>query len=241
MPRSISIHPDHKETARLALKRNGFLTQGDLNIHLEIALSTVSNFFNCKPISISKFEQICETLNLDKRQITQPLQSNQRLFIPNIFNADTWGGRGLIVDELMAKLKGNTCLLWILGISGIGKTTLGECLASQAWEINPSFQWIYLEILEGQNPDFASVAAELLAKLGDRDLIPQERNNPEQLAKRLLQKLKSHPYWIQIDSLERLLNPEQPTRFFDTYWVTFLRSCLTTKCQTLMQELENRA
>jgi hypothetical protein len=56
-----------------------------------------------------------------------------------------------------------------------------------------------------------------------------------------LKKLKSHPYWIQIDSLERLLNPEQPTGFFDTDWVTFLRSYLTTKCQTLMQELENRA
>ena len=81
--------------------------------------------------------------------------------------------------------------------------------------------------MKGQSPDFVSVAAELLAKLGDRELDPQERNNPEQLAKRLLQKLQSHPYWIQMDSLERLLKPEQPTNFIDLYWATFLQRCLT--------------
>jgi tetratricopeptide (TPR) repeat protein len=228
MPRSVSLHPDHKKTARLALERNGFLTQGEFSVTLRIALSTVSLFFNCKPVSTAKFEQICEKLNLDKSKITQPIQSDRRVFAPSIFNADTWVGRGLIVDELLAKLQGNTRLLWITGISGIGKTTLGKCLASQAWDRDPSFQWIYLEILDEKTLDFASVAANLLVdKLGDRDLNPQERNNPEQLARRLLQKLKSHPYWIQIDSLERLLNSEQPTGFVDPYWVNFLRSFLT--------------
>ena len=81
--------------------------------------------------------------------------------------------------------------------------------------------------MEGQSPDFASVTADLLAKLGDRELDPQERNNPKQVAKRLLQKLQSRFYWIQLDSLERLLNPEQPTEFVDPYWATFLQCCLT--------------
>lgn len=147
--------------------------------------------------------------------------------MPSTYNEQTWVGRETFVSDILPKLQGQTRLLWITGISGIGKTTLGECLASKAWESEPSFQWIYLEILEGQSPDFASVAADLLAKLGDRDLDPQERNNPEQLAKRLLQKLQSHPYWIQIDSLERLLKPEQPTEFIDAYWATFLQRCLT--------------
>ena len=136
-------------------------------------------------------------------------------------------GRESIVEELLAKLQGQTRLLWIKGISGIGKTTLGEFLASKVWEKERSFEWIYLEILEGQSPDFASVAAELLAKLGDRELDPEERNNPERLAKRLLQKLQSHSYWIQMDSLERLLNPEQPNQFVDAYWATFLQRFLT--------------
>jgi len=151
------------------------------------------------------------------------------LLFPNFstYNPQTWVGRELIVEELLPKLQGQTRLLWIKGISGIGKTTLGECLASKAWEKEPSFEWIYLEILEGQSPDFASVAADLLAKLGDRELDPQERNNPDRLAKRLLQKLQSPPYWIQMDSLERLLNPEQPNQFVDAYWATFLQRFLT--------------
>lgn len=45
MPRSVSIHPDRKQTVENALKRNGFLTQGDLAAHLDgMALSTVSLF-----------------------------------------------------------------------------------------------------------------------------------------------------------------------------------------------------
>ena len=143
------------------------------------------------------------------------------------YNPQTFTGRETLVSDLLPKLQGQTRLLWITGISGIGKTALGECLANQAWESDKSFQWIYLEILEGQSPDFASVAADLLAKLGDRELDPQERNNPKQVAKRLLQKLQSRSYWIQLDSLERLLNPEQPTEFVDPYWATFLQCCLT--------------
>lgn len=146
---------------------------------------------------------------------------------PSNYDLQTWAGREALVSELLPKLQGQTRLVWLTGISGIGKTALGECLASHAWKSDPSFQWIYVEILEGQSANFASVAAEILAKLGDIDIAPQELNNPEQLAKRLFQKLQSHQYWIQLDALERLLNPEQPTEFMDEYWVTFLQRCLT--------------
>ncbi|PSB22588.1 hypothetical protein C7B76_03305 [filamentous cyanobacterium CCP2] len=146
--------------------------------------------------------------------------------MPSTYDGQTWVGRESLVTELLPKLQGQTRLLWITGISGIGKTTLGECLVSKAWERDPTFQWIYLEI-EGQSPDFPSIAADLLARLGEPDLDPKERNNPEQLAKRLLQKLQSQSYWIQLDALERLLNPEQPSEFVDPYWVTFLQRCLT--------------
>ena len=147
----------------------------------------------------------------------------------SIYNPQTWVGRKAIIDECLPKLQGQTRVLWMIGISGIGKTVLGECLASQAWDSNPSFQWLYLEVLEGQSREFVSVAADLLAKLGDIDLDPQERNDPKRLMERLLRKLKVSRYWIQVDSLERLLNSEQPTEteFADHHWVTFFQHCLT--------------
>lgn len=138
--------------------------------------------------------------------------------LPSSYDEQIWVGREALITDLLSKLQGQTRLLWITGISGIGKTTLGECLASQAWESDPIFHWIYLEVLEGQSPDFPSVAANLLDRLGNRDLDPQERNNPDQLARRLLQKLQSHPYWIQIDA----------TEFVDAYWATFFQRCLTS-------------
>lgn len=144
----------------------------------------------------------------------------------SIYNPQTWVGRAAIIDEFLPKLQGQTRLLWFTGISGIGKTTLGECIASQAWESDPWFQWIYLEILEGQSSDFATVAVDLLAKLGDKNFNPQERNDPKRLTERLLSKLQANYYWIQLDSLERLLNPKQPTEFADGYWVTFFQHCL---------------
>ena len=147
----------------------------------------------------------------------------------SIYNPQTWVGRKAIIDECLPKLQKQTRALWIMGISGIGKTALGECLASQAWEGDPSFQWLYLEILEGQSIEFVSVATDLLAKLGEVDLDIRERNDPKRLMERLLRKLKASRYWLQIDSLERLLNTDQLTEtvFADHYWVTFLKSCLT--------------
>jgi tetratricopeptide (TPR) repeat protein len=147
----------------------------------------------------------------------------------SVYNPETWVGRSSIIDGLLPKLQDKTRLVWITGIPGIGKTTLGECLASRAWESDPAFQWVYLEVLEGQGADFTTIAADLLAKLGDRELDPQERNDPKRLTDRLIRKLQSSCYWVQLDSLERLLNPEQGTEFADAHWVTFLQRCLTER------------
>jgi ABC-type glutathione transport system ATPase component len=46
------------------------------------------------------------------------------------YNQRTWVGREALVSDLLTKVQNQTRLLWITGISGIGKTTLGECLAT---------------------------------------------------------------------------------------------------------------
>lgn len=85
MPRSICVHPDHKPTLGLTLQRSGFLTQGDLAAHLQIALSTVSNFFRGINVSVSKFEEICEALGLEPRTLIVPRDnsSHEQLGEPN--------------------------------------------------------------------------------------------------------------------------------------------------------------
>lgn len=193
--------------------------------------ATLKRFWAEKPVSQKTFALICEQVGVENWQsiVASPPAVDQTPPALSVYNPETWVGRKAIINEYLPKIQGQARILWITGISGIGKTALGECLASQAWESNPTFQWLYLEILEGQSPEFISVAADLLAKLGDVDLDPQERNDPKRLMERLLRKLKGSRYWLQVDSLERLLSSEQPTEteFADRNWVTFLQRCLT--------------
>lgn len=233
MPRSVSIHPDRKQTVEDALKRNGFLTQGDLAAHLDgMALSTVSLFFNAKNVSVSTFEKICEALGLDKQEIQRPLESSQDKavketleIIPTLYNPEKWVGRPQLIEKLLNQLQQNTRIVWLTGLSGIGKTTLGECIAVKAWESDPSFYWLHLEISASQLPDFATGAREILSQLGEKDLDPQEMNDPKRLGDRLLKKLQSSFYWLQIDAIEKLIEANE---FIDSYWLTFLESCLNT-------------
>jgi tetratricopeptide (TPR) repeat protein len=144
---------------------------------------------------------------------------------------ETWVGRTELLERLVSKFQGQTRFLWMTGISGVGKTALGECLACKGYEDNPSFQFLSLDITEGQNPDFIAVAEEILSS----EYFPKEkkvekisaadRNNPAKVAKRLLSKLRERPYWILLNSVEYLFDDDN-TDFVDDYWSTFLRDCV---------------
>ncbi len=144
---------------------------------------------------------------------------------PTIYKSEKWVGRSPLIEKLLNELQKKTRIVWLTGLSGIGKTTLGECIAVKAWENNPSFQWIHLEISTSQLTDFATGAREILSQLGEKDFDQQEMNDPKWLSDRLLQKLQSSFYWLQIDALEKLISANE---FIDSYWLTFLESCLNT-------------
>jgi tetratricopeptide (TPR) repeat protein/transcriptional regulator with XRE-family HTH domain len=231
--RSLVLSPQgiNKVREAIVLKE---VTQQELAEHISLSRSSIANFLRGKAVDRRIFIEICNFLDISWQEVledaftkTIDVRSSPSPFTFSTYYPQTFTGRESLISDMLLKLQGQTRLVWITGVSGIGKTTLGECVASRAWESDRSFQWVYLEILEGQSPDFGAVAAELLAKIGDIDLDPQLRNNPEQIAQRLIQRLKSSAYWIQLDSLERLLNPDQPTEFLDAYWAVFLRRCLT--------------
>ena len=75
MARSTCVHPDWKSEISPALERNGFLTQGALAANLLMALSTVNNFCRGIKVSVSKFEEICDALDLEPSQISRPLNA----------------------------------------------------------------------------------------------------------------------------------------------------------------------
>ncbi len=244
MARSINIHPDHKQDVMSALQRNGFLTQGDLAAHLGMALSTINNFINSKPVYISKFEEICEVLGLEKRKIINPIRLDDTFFeqpapLINFFAYDpSWVGREKLVTELSDKLRGSYRLLLVLGLTGIGKTALAERLAIeiQDWfggDWRNGFKRANFDYQE-KSTDFASVAAKWLEEWEEK--VPPEDNKPEKLLQRLVKHLRENQVLVLIDSLERLLTGNEEDGwggFVDEWWEKFFMSLLSAEsCQS---------
>lgn len=249
MPRSVCLNPAYRETAYTALQRNGFLTQGEFAIHLDLAASTVSKFFTGKAIYVSKFEQICETLGLDTREMArssdvltaeslQPERVNERYTnYPDFLSYDrSWVGRELLIAELQTALQSRR-LLMILGLTGIGKTALAECLivkSNFALDSN-RFQRVNCENIEKAG-SFSSIAIEWL-KAWNVTLSPEERQ-PERLCDRLLDYLSNHAVVLLFDSLETLLAQSDDGYggvFQDALWARFF--CGFLSAQTMLSRI----
>jgi transcriptional regulator with XRE-family HTH domain len=65
MTRSLKIKSDWTEKIKLSLKRNGIPNQKSLATEVGLAISTVSNFLNGKPVDYASFKAICDCLNVD--------------------------------------------------------------------------------------------------------------------------------------------------------------------------------
>ncbi len=82
MPRSFTVSVEYIESVKKALNnqaltRNELFTQRELAVDLEIALSTVSKFFNGKPVSCENFIRICRRLNLEPDDVREKEVGNE--------------------------------------------------------------------------------------------------------------------------------------------------------------------
>ncbi|OLT60596.1 phosphorylase family protein [Moorena bouillonii] len=142
-----------------------------------------------------------------------------------------WVGRESLINDLTNKLKGSCRLLILLGITGIGKTALGERLALELEDWFEDWNSYLQENFdnEEQTADFGSVAARLLEKCGEV-VTPDDPKDTQRLMYRLVRHLQENRYLIQIDSLENLLqgNEEEGwSDFIDEWWVKFFQTWLT--------------
>jgi transcriptional regulator with XRE-family HTH domain len=69
MSRSLCVHNDHIDKVKIALTQSGYLHQRALAYDTGLSLSTISNFLTGKPVSYTTFEELCQRLNLDWREI----------------------------------------------------------------------------------------------------------------------------------------------------------------------------
>jgi tetratricopeptide (TPR) repeat protein len=144
---------------------------------------------------------------------------------------DTWVGRESLIQDLSNRIRESCRLLILVGITGIGKTALGERLAVELSDwFEEDWSKFHKENFEEeqQSNDFASVAARWLEKWGEL-ITPEDRKDTQRLLYRLVRHLKENRYLVQLDSLENILqgNEEEGwSDFKDEWWVRFFESFL---------------
>lgn len=71
MSRSLKVKIEYIHQVKSAVKRNGYPRQKDLAEDIGLALATVSNFLNGKPVDHLNFLEICERLGQDWKLIAR--------------------------------------------------------------------------------------------------------------------------------------------------------------------------
>jgi tetratricopeptide (TPR) repeat protein len=144
------------------------------------------------------------------------------------YDPDSWVGRQDLITFLTAKLQGSCRLLLINGLTGIGKTALAECLAVETVTNKATIRYGNVSFDGMKEIDFISVARRVLEERLHIPISPEEAKNPDALMRRLVQTLTSESYWLQLDSLEVLLEDDGQgsSRFADERVLELFRQVL---------------
>jgi len=156
MSRSLRVRQECIEKVKLAVRRNGFLSQQALAEEVGMALATIGSFLRGKPVDRATFVELCDRLALDCQAIAAPIQalpmigeesqqpSSQTPWLGQqdwrgatiswgeALDVSTFHGREAELSVLRRWVVDDHCrLITLTGMGGIGKTALSVKLAEQ--------------------------------------------------------------------------------------------------------------
>ncbi|WP_026786376.1 NB-ARC domain-containing protein [Planktothrix rubescens] len=207
------------------------------------SVATLKRFWRRIPIGTDHFINICKAVGIENwEEIVDQSSPTETREIPEWFAYDEmWVGREELVTELIEEIQVSCRLFVLLGISGIGKTALAECLTVELQETFLQGDWTKFQQEnfehDQQSSDFYSVAIRWLQKWGQ--FIPSKDSqgtdqvlDPKKILAQLVQYLEKHPYLIVMDSVENILvgnEQEGWNDFKDELWGKFFETFLALK------------
>ncbi len=181
-----------------------------------VSRSTLHRFWQQQPLQQTCFSSICNTVAVDWQLVaevnTLPSinglddDSSTRQITTVLDTSEVrWVERGSLVTDLVQHLQDDRRLLFIVGMTGIGKTSLASrlLLDERLKQQLPMQQAIVL--------DRATSTMDTLARnlLDDRLLQAEtSQQQPEQIMARLVQHLAEHPTLIVLDMVEEVLQSD---------------------------------
>lgn len=229
MSRSLKIRNNYIDQAKLAVKRNGFRSQRGLAEDTGLALSTVSNFLTGKPVDYATFVEICDKLNLDSDSIAdlndlislssdkvalETTQSNPHQDWAEAVDVSVFYNRTAELATLQQWILKDRCrIVALLGMGGIGKTTLSVKLAK---EIQSDFDYVIWRSLRNA-PPIEDLLDNLLQFLSNQEEIAIPESFDEKLSL-LISRLRTSRCLLILDNAESILQSGNRTgRYRDGY------------------------
>ena len=217
MSRSLKVRQESIDKVKLAVKRSGFPSQRALAEDLGMALATVSKFLTGIPVDRATFVELCEKLSLDCETIAefsgQPEAKAPEVKAPEAQNRADWGeaadvslfyGRAEELATLTDWIVTDSCrLITLVGMGGIGKTSLSVKLAEQ---VQGEFDYLIWRSLRNA-PHVQDLLADLIHFISN-----QQAALPDSLDGRiahLMQHLRTSRCLIVLDNAESILGSHE--------------------------------
>jgi WD40 repeat protein/transcriptional regulator with XRE-family HTH domain/GTPase SAR1 family protein len=218
MSRSLKIRKKCIEPVKMAVRRNGFLSQRALADDAGLSLATVSNFLTGKPVDHATFVELCQRLALDCEEIAEldvavSSQTTDEKAETRIANKRQDWGEALDVSVFYGRTQELTTLeQWIvtdrcrvvalLGMGGIGKTSLATKLVQQ---IQGQFEYVVWRSLYNAPPLF-ELLGNLIQFFCDAQVTEGDLpNSVDEKILRLIDYLRQHRCTIILDNAETIL------------------------------------
>ncbi len=171
-----------------------------------ISYGTWSRFLAGNPINTPAFKAFCAVLNLDweeivDRNIVQKPKADQRCSWGEAPDVSIFYGRTEEITQLEQwTVKEHCRLVALLGMGGIGKTSLSVKLAQQ---IQEHFEYVIWRSLRNA-PPLTEILADLIQFLSDEHNTNLSKNLNSQIS-RLREHLHQHRCLVILDNLESIL------------------------------------
>jgi hypothetical protein len=196
-----------------------------------VSLATLRRFWQRIPIRAESFMAICEAVGVEWRQV---IDTNGDLAAPleeGSYCVNPWVGRGALLDEMVQRCQMGCRLLFVTGMTGVGKTALVNQVCQRLGDRFAEQQWVNFDGRD--RTEFAQVAPCLAEGIPDLAALSSEEG-----VAAVVRSLISQPKVVVLDGLEATLQGNEEigwSEFKDLHWGHFFQRLLAAEsCQSVV-------